>query len=214
MRIANLLKRKIGISGCTHYRGNPRHRKVTNITNMVSNREIPSSEIGCLLIAKTANLFYSRKRLLGFHGKNVLKNIQEVKMEDRYYNSNMGGQILSQISKDMTVFDSNGEMLGRVDTVYIGSASGRLPDTGDPQVQPDMLESGTEDTIYDAIVDTFNPTDEIEEEVRQRLLYDGFVRVGRAVPPGPDYFITPDQISFVDANQVHLHSTRDELYMF
>jgi hypothetical protein len=148
------------------------------------------------------------------YGLNILNMIQEVQMEDRYYNSNLGGQILSQISKDMTVFDSNGEMLGRVDTVYIGSASGQLADTGDPQVQPDMLESGTEDTIYDAIVDTFNPTDEIEEEIRQRLLYDGFVRVGRAAPPGPDYFITPDQVSFVDANQVHLHSTRDELYTF
>jgi hypothetical protein len=106
--------------------------------------------------------------------------------------------ILKKIEKGMTVYDSNGKIVGTVEFVHFSEANGShiargasLPD--DP-VQPNVV---------DLLGKVFG-SDDLPEEIRKRLLMHGFVKVDSAFLFGADRYVMPDQIAKVDEKKVHL----------
>lgn len=120
--------------------------------------------------------------------------------------------ILTQVHKGMKVYDVNDQHIGSVAFVHFGAANetqqelGVGPATSSPA---DAVEPRTR-TIFDGISEVFDPT-EVPEELRDKLLYSGYVRLDTAGLFASDRFITPDQIVNVADEDVHLSVNKDQL---
>jgi hypothetical protein len=120
--------------------------------------------------------------------------------------------ILSQVHKGMYVYDVKDNRIGHVDFVHFGAASetqqelGTGPAAPAPADDPNMRR----DTIIDNIAEAFSPGD-VPQELQEKLLVSGYVRLDTAGLFARDRFITPDQIASVMDDKVQLSVTRDQL---
>jgi hypothetical protein len=114
---------------------------------------------------------------------------------------------LNQIHKGMNVFDSSGDKIGTVDWVKM---TDEIPDT--PQAEQITTQPGvTRDrTFVDNIAEAFS-SDDVPEEVRERLLRDGFVRIDTDGIFSSDRYVLPEQIASVTDSDVIITKRRDEL---
>ncbi len=113
--------------------------------------------------------------------------------------------VLSHITHDMEVVDRNGDRLGTVERVHFGTTR----EHGTGGATPGMAERDS-DSLTEMVAEAFAP-DTLPEEVRERLLRRGFVRVDADGLFASDRYIMPDQIATVAGDQVTLRVTRDEL---
>jgi hypothetical protein len=114
---------------------------------------------------------------------------------------------LRNVEQGMKVFDSNHNEIGKVEFVQFGDDD---PDTIEIEARGlGKLDSG-ENTLVDAIANAFR-TDAIPEELRKRLLHQGFVRIDSNGLFAADRYITPQQIASVSSDELMLNVTRDEL---
>ena len=114
---------------------------------------------------------------------------------------------LKFVEEGMKVFDREHHEIGKVEYVRFGDDD---PDT--PEVEAGGL-SDTRDrdgTLVDNIVRAFS-TDELPEELRQRLLHQGYVRLDANGLFAADRYITPEQIDSISGEGLMLNVTRDEL---
>jgi hypothetical protein len=106
--------------------------------------------------------------------------------------------LLSMIEKGMRVYDNQGEEVGTVEFVHFGEASGSRS-TGaaslpDKSAKSDLIE----------IIRKVFGSDDLPEELRERLLMRGFVKMDSAKLFGADRYAMSDQIAKVENNGVHL----------
>jgi hypothetical protein len=120
--------------------------------------------------------------------------------------------ILKHVRQGMEVKDSADQRIGTVKDVYFGADSDEMMKHGagaatapDPSVRKDSLVDDVARGLFD--VDGEN----LPEEMRQRLLNEGYIRIDTAGLFRSDRFILPEQIARVDGDHVHLNVSTDSL---
>jgi hypothetical protein len=72
------------------------------------------------------------------------------------------------------------------------------------------MEEPLADTLVDNIVDAFR-VDDLPEEIRQRLLMQGFVRIDAEGIFAADRYVLPEQIAGVADDELMLNVEKSEL---
>ena len=114
---------------------------------------------------------------------------------------------LTRISEGMKVFDRLQHEIGKVERVRLGDDDPSTPET--EAAGPSHIEERREGLIDD-IAAVFAP-DELPEEVRERLLQQGFVRIDSSGLFAADRYVMPEQIMSVSGDTVTLNVSKDEL---
>jgi hypothetical protein len=114
---------------------------------------------------------------------------------------------LRYVEEGMKVFDRENNEIGKVEYVRFGDDD---PDT--PEVEASGLSDlrDRDDSLVDNIAKAF-ATDELPEELRSRLLHQGYVRLDANGLFAADRYITPNQIASVSGDGLQLNVTREEL---
>ncbi len=118
-----------------------------------------------------------------------------------------GASTLKLVVEGMKVFDRENHEIGKVEYVRFGDDD---PDT--PEIEASGLSDvrDGEDTLLENIARAF-ATDELPDEVRERLLHEGYVRLDADGLFAADRYITPEQIATVAGDALMLNVTRNEL---
>jgi aspartate-semialdehyde dehydrogenase len=114
---------------------------------------------------------------------------------------------LKFVEEGMKVFDRERHEIGKVEYVQFGDDD---PDT--PEVEaaaPNTLDDRPR-TLVDDIALAF-AGDELPEEIRGRLLEQGFVRIDANGLFAADRYVTPEQIDSVSGEGLMLNVSKDEL---
>jgi hypothetical protein len=106
--------------------------------------------------------------------------------------------ILKEIEKGMTVYDSNGDRVGMVEFVHFSESNGSYIKGG-----ASLPNEPVQPSIVDLLGKVFG-SDDLPEEIRKRLLMNGFVKVDSAYLFGADRYVMPAQIEKVEKEAVHL----------
>ncbi|MBN9316689.1 MAG: hypothetical protein J0I99_13185 [Devosia sp.] len=114
---------------------------------------------------------------------------------------------LKSVEEGMKVFDRERHEIGKVEYVRFGDDD---PDT--PEVEAFDLSETDErnDSLLKDIAKAF-ASDDLPEELRERLLHQGYVRLDADGLFAADRYIVPEQIESVSADGLMLNVTRDEL---
>jgi hypothetical protein len=117
------------------------------------------------------------------------------------------GNFLAQVREGMRVYDRLHNEIGTVERVQMSDDN---PATEEVEaVTPGNLDQ-RDDSLIDNIAEAFAP-DELPEEVRERLLQRGFIRIDSSGLFAADRYVTPDQIMSVSGDALTLKVSRDEL---
>jgi hypothetical protein len=116
---------------------------------------------------------------------------------------------LNFIREGMTVYDREDDKIGSVERLYFGSGSTVDQDEYNMSVEPGRADLPG-NALVDAIANVFDPTD-IPQEMQERLLQSGFIRIDGAGLFAADRYVMPDQIASVSDEAVYLRVTKDEL---
>jgi hypothetical protein len=117
----------------------------------------------------------------------------------------MQTNVLARVQEGMKVFDVETHEIGKVAWVRLGE-----DDPSTPEIESASPAVEVEDSsLIDDIAQAFRP-DELPEEMRERLLEDGFVRLEGGLLSG-DRYILPDQISAVSDEGLILNVDKNEL---
>lgn len=120
-------------------------------------------------------------------------------------------EILQLVREGMQVYDSTDSAVGEVTTVRFGAdmdagASGAGP------AKPARDVMADDDTIVDAVQSALAGESNLEDtELASRLRQRGFLRVGGAGLFQAARYVLPEQIDFVDGDNVHLNVQADRL---
>lgn len=130
-------------------------------------------------------------------------------MDQPVSSSERGNALLAQIRTGMQVFDLAGEKVGTVESVQLGRIE-QIPDerTATSFREADSNQGGRRvggRGLGQIIEDAFDPNDQISEAVQDRMLGQGFIRVGGNRLHGEDRYITPDLIETVTRDMVRLN---------
>ncbi len=116
-------------------------------------------------------------------------------------------RILDLIEEGMKVYDRDGDEVGEVDGLHYGASGDyRYGQAPTASASPDDYV----DPVTDFLQDVFNP-DRLPEELRERLLNNGFLHVDGPGLLDRDRFVLPEQIAAVNDDGVQLRVSRDEL---
>ncbi len=120
-----------------------------------------------------------------------------------------GGKTMKQIHAGMTVYDQDDKKVGTVDYVQMSDASaqGREYGTGPATIEP---SSEPQPPLLRAVARVFDE-DDLPDELRRRLLHNGFIRINAAGLLARDRYVMPDQIASVSGDRVMLNVSRDQL---
>ena len=117
------------------------------------------------------------------------------------------GTTLRNVEEGMRVFDRDKREIGKVEYVQFGDDD---PETVEVEsVKPSRPP--LRDSLMANIAEVFAPADEIPEEVRRKLLQQGFVRLDADGLFQADRYITPEQIDSVSGDGLTLNVTIDQL---
>lgn len=115
---------------------------------------------------------------------------------------------LAQITEGMKVYDRLNNEIGTVERV-------QMSDDNPATVQVEATEPAPlnerDDSFLDNLAEVFAPDDELPEELRERLLQEGFIRIDSAGLFAADRYVMGDQITSVADNKVMLKVSKDEL---
>lgn len=120
--------------------------------------------------------------------------------------------ILSTVHEGMTVYDNEEQRIGTVDFVYFGAASEEQQELGTGPASPGVADNPDmrDNSFVDMIAEVFDPG-ELPEQLRDKLLLEGYVRLDAAGLFAADRFITPDQIEGVREHDLFLSVSREQL---
>jgi len=120
----------------------------------------------------------------------------------------MQSDVLRSVHEGMKVVDSSRKEIGRVDWVQYGNDD---PATADVEAgSTEGMEEPLDGTLVNNIVDAFR-VDDLPEEIRQRLLMQGFVRIDAEGIFAADRYVMPDQIAGVADDELMLNVEKSEL---
>jgi hypothetical protein len=122
------------------------------------------------------------------------------------------GSILSLIHEGMDIYDVQNNRIGTVDFVHFGAASETQQELGTGPATATAADSPRirDDSIIDNIAEAFFPK-EVPEQLQEKLLLTGYVRMDAAGIFAADRFILPDQITSVSGDRVQLSVSGDQL---
>ena len=113
----------------------------------------------------------------------------------------MQHNVLRSVHEGMKVVDASRKEIGRVDWVLYGNDD---PETPDIEARTtEGMEDPQRGTLMDTIIDAFR-VDDLPEELRQRLLMQGFVRIDSEGIFAADRYVLPDQIAGVSDDELVL----------
>ena len=122
----------------------------------------------------------------------------------------MQTDVLRRVHEGMKVVDASRKEIGRVDWVQYGNDD---PETLDVEARStEGMKEPLADTLVDNLVDAFR-VDDLPEEIRQRLLMQGFVRIDAAGIFAADRYVLPEQIAGVADDELMLNVEKSELVM-
>lgn len=114
------------------------------------------------------------------------------------------------IEKGMKVYDSTDAHIGSVEDLRISD-----DDPATPEVEAVGLNAEDRDgrprTLVGALADTLAPGEDIPEELRERLLQEGYIRIDGAGLFASDRYVTLDQVARVEAGRVVLSVPKSAL---
>ena len=119
----------------------------------------------------------------------------------------MQHNVLRSVHEGMKVFDASHREIGRVDWVQFGNDD---PGTPDLEAKTTAGMEKRKDTLIENMVDAFR-VDNLPEEIRQRLLLQGFIRIDAEGLFAADRYVLPDQISSISGDELMLTVEKDEL---
>jgi hypothetical protein len=108
---------------------------------------------------------------------------------------------VSRVREGMEVIDAEGKKIGKVVYVHLGDPDAYTV-TGEEEEQPAGL--------LDLIDSVFGQEPKVPEEVRERLLHDGFIKVDGGLL-GPTRYALAGQIARVSGDTVYLADRKEEL---
>jgi hypothetical protein len=115
---------------------------------------------------------------------------------------------LMKIRDGMKVIDSTGEEIGTVEWVHLSDED---PDTPQAEtVTGDLTDDRNRQSFVHLIADAFS-TDNLPEELRERLMRNGFIRIDATGLFAADRYVLPEQIQAVSGDRVTLNVPRDDL---
>lgn len=118
--------------------------------------------------------------------------------------------VLSQVRNGMDVYDRENEKIGTVDEVHFGATTETQREHGTGPVTTTPADEPGGDSLIGAIAESIFPSD-VPQELEEKLMRTGYIRIDSAGLFASDRYIMPDQIAtFVD-DKVYLNVTRDEL---
>ena len=110
------------------------------------------------------------------------------------------------VEQGMRVFDREHHEIGKVEWVQFGDDD---PET--PEVEASGPSRGrADDTVLDVIAKAFT-NDNVPEELKDRLVHQGFVRIDADGLFQADRYVMPEQIDSVSGDEVTLNVTKDQL---
>ncbi|WP_423065781.1 hypothetical protein [Devosia sp. CN2-171] len=114
---------------------------------------------------------------------------------------------LRSVEAGMKVFDRERHEIGKVDYVQFGDDD---PETPEVEASRNSDLGQRNDSLMANIAKAFT-ADELPEEIRERLLHQGFVRIDSSGLFAADRYIMPDQIDSVSGDGLMLNVSQDEL---
>lgn len=121
------------------------------------------------------------------------------------------GNLLRQVHEGMKVYDREAKDVGTVDGVYISEVS---PEAARRGLGPAVAENQNANQPQSGILQDFAKVfeeDQVPEDVKRRLLDNGFVRVNAPGLFSADRYVLPEQVDRVNDNKVVLNVSRQEL---
>lgn len=115
---------------------------------------------------------------------------------------------LRHIEEGMKVFDRERHEIGKVEYVQFGDDDPETPEV--EAAAPNTLDR-RDRTLVDDIAMAFSAGDDLPEELRLKLLEQGFVRIDANGLFAADRYVTPEQIDSVSGDGLMLNVTKDEL---
>jgi hypothetical protein len=117
------------------------------------------------------------------------------------------GNFLAQVHEGMKVFDRQHHEIGKVERVQMSDDNPATPEV--EAATPGNLRE-RDNSLIDNIADVFAP-DELPEDVRARLMQQGFLKLDTRGLFAADRYILPEQIISVSDDEVMLNVSKDEL---
>ena len=117
------------------------------------------------------------------------------------------GNFLAQVHEGMKVYDRMHNEIGTVDYVKMSDDN---PATEEVEAATPGKLRERDDSLIDNIAEAFSP-DELPQEVRERLLQGGFIRIDSAGLFAADRYVAADQIMSVSGDELTLKVSKDEL---
>ena len=118
--------------------------------------------------------------------------------------------LLKNIREGMEIHDSQEHKIGTVKEVYFGASSDEMENHGAGAAtapNPNLRDN----TLIDDVARGLTGMNELPEEIRQRMINEGFVRVDPAGLFKGERYVLPEQISAVHEGHVHLNVPIDKL---
>lgn len=116
--------------------------------------------------------------------------------------------VLDHIHEGMAVYDVNEDKIGTVAFVQLTDERPSKP--GPETATVSKTDEPYDNTLVKNIAEAFVGDDDLPQEVRSKLLHEGFVRVDTGILKA-DRYVTPDQISHVSDENVYLSVTSDAM---
>jgi hypothetical protein len=107
----------------------------------------------------------------------------------------------------MRVIDANNNEIGKIDDFKF---SENEEEPGVIPAELDAADREPDDSLMDDIARAFAP-DDMPEELRERLLREGYIRLDTAGLFAADRYILPEQIVGTDGDALVLNVSKDEL---
>lgn len=118
--------------------------------------------------------------------------------------------ILNQVREGMDVYTSDDKHIGEVEAIYFGAVSEQQDTFGTGSVTEDDPRMQRRSWVEE-LANVFR-TDEVPDEMRERLQRQGFIRIDAAGLFSSDRYAMPDQIAAVRGDRVILAADRDRLF--
>ena len=117
-------------------------------------------------------------------------------------------KLLAAVHEDMTVYDNEGDKVGSVKFVYLGED---LETAATVEAAPLADHPSYGELLSDVVAGT----EDVPDEVAQRMMQRGFIKIGGGVFSKARYAL-PDHISKVSASEdeIHLRVGEDKLIKF
>ena len=118
--------------------------------------------------------------------------------------------LLSRVTEGMEVEDSTGDHIGKVDAVYLGAVEDGQAADGGP-AETDTQPSLTPPVDIGDFTGLFLVESDIPKEVRQRLRYQGFIRIAPHGLFRTHRYAARDQVASVASDRVTLSIAESKL---